>query len=800
MNLDLPLQSLGMAGGATALALLYAWPVALAVFLGGPRTRLFGRGAALLVLALPSFFVAGQWMELIGFAGAWRLGGGSWIERWLPALASAHVLGLLLWPIPALLLTGAWDGVDARLWEANPELRGWRIVPHVLWPAARAAVGQAAVLTLMLALGQFAVPALFQAKVWTAEVWVEFSTRFDAGAALGKAAPLTLALVALAFWISRQPWGWPGAGRRPFAGLTEGRAVGGDGFGSLRRVAVGLAVLVVGVSLVLPVGMAVTQARTWTELLPAARSAWPATLRSFGYAAGAASLVLGLGIALARQRWPVVLAVALVLPGVFVGIVWAVLSTRAGAWIDPLRGTGAVVVAALGLRYGFLGWWVAHRAWCAGAPRLREMAELYGAGRWAVWRHVIGPEAGRGLVGAWYVVYLLALWDVESLILVVPPGGDSLSLVIFNLLHYGHNAQVTALCLVLAALAVAPACLGRLARRVTPWAGRAGIGVIGMAVLAGCSAGETRGARVALDSPLFDSVEVIGARGTGPGFFNKPRSVAVDAQDFLYVVDMTGRVQKFDPAGRWQLLWQMPETDKGKAKGMETAPGGGVLVIEPHYHRVNHYSPEGRLLAQWGEHGTNRGQFWFPRAIAASPRGEFFVSEYGVVERVQRFRVADHAFVDSLGSEGNGPGQFNRAEGLGVDREGRVYVADSCNHRVQIFGPDGVFLRAHGQAGQGRGELSYPYDVRVDAEGRQYVCEFGNSRVQIFDAHDAVVETLGGPGTAPGQMNNPWSICLDSRGNLYVADSQNHRVLKFHRRGGAASAEPRGRTPTAARG
>src|SRR5208337_5632264 len=56
----------------------------------------------------------------------------------------------------------------------------------------------------------------------------------------------------------------------------------------------------------------------------------------------------------------------------------------------------------------------------------------------------------------WYVVFLLCLWDVESIILVVPPGGETVALRVFNLLHYGHNAQVNALCLTLLVLAVAP--------------------------------------------------------------------------------------------------------------------------------------------------------------------------------------------------------------------------------------------------------------------------------------------------------------------------------------------------------
>lgn len=295
-------------------------------------------------------------------------------------------------------------------------------------------------------------------------------------------------------------------------------------------------------------------------------------------------------------------------------------------------------------------------------------------------------------------------------------------------------------------------------------------------VLTGCSPNANLSQ---LDSQFFSRVQVIGTRGTGLGQFNKPRSVAVDAQDNLFVVDMTGRVQKFSPDGRFLFSWQMPQTDKGKPKGMCRDKKGNIVVLEPHYSRVNHFSTEGKLVEQWGHHGTNAGELAFPRSVAVDSKGNLFVSEYGLTERVQSFSAEGRKFLTSVGQEGKGDGEFMRAEGLGMDRVDRLYVADSCNHRVQIFSPDGKWIRTYGRAGRGAGELSYPYDVRVDDAGYQYVCEFGNSRVQIFDAHGRSVEILGGVGTEPGKFNNPWSIALDSRGNLYVADAGNHRVQKF---------------------
>jgi ABC-type spermidine/putrescine transport system permease subunit II/DNA-binding beta-propeller fold protein YncE len=644
----------------------------------------------------------------------------------------------------------------------------------------------------------------------------------------------------LLFWFSRREIPWPHLETPVSPKLFRQQ------FGRIRFCSCGAGTLVLClVSLGLPLLQILTVKRTWTELLGALEAGQDAIWNSFWLALAAATLVIGLALLMAVRKCGLVaqtfleraasrfgigtvsqvfqpakasadknvgdtagrnacatfIGVALwlpfLVPGVLLGIVLIAIFNH--PWSVLLYQSTGIVVLAFAIRYLGLGWSAVGHASQIVDPDLCDAARLEGASRWQMLRHVYWPQIAPLVGVVWYIVFLLCLWDVESILLVVPPGGETLALRIFNLLHYGHNAQVNALCLTLLGLAVAPLLawsLARLAfrtvrRRTSGEAFRASI-LVAAGTLAGlfCSC-SPRDSRNALQSQLFSQVQIIGTRGVGVGQLNKPRSVATDRQDNLYVVDMTGRVQKFSPQGQFLLSWQMPQTDLGKPKGIGRDLEGNIIVIEPHYQRLNHFSLDGKLLAQWGQKGTNAGQLIMPRAVAVDSHGEIFVSEYGAVERVQRFRLkrtnpanpaaCEVEFLGGFGHAGTSSGEFNRPEGLCMDAQDRLYVADSCNHRIQVFSSDGHFLRAYGKPGKGLGELSYPYDICVDKAGRQYVCEFGNSRLQVFDANDRPIEIIGGPGAERGHFANPWGVALDSSENLYVADSQNHRVQKLVR-------------------
>ncbi len=830
MNWLLLKNSLLVSSLATLLAVCFGALAALCLAGLSRPWRYCVLGLALMALALPPFLVTNCWLYFLGQMGVWH--------RWLPLNlftigGTAWILALMLWPIPMLAVSSAWRRLEPAQLESEPALTGLALLRWLLFPLARGSIVQAALLTFVLALNNFAVPAILQVKVFPAEMWVRFNTAFDAAGALRLSLPLVLGPLLLLLWLSRRETSWPHLDNTVPARLFR-RQLGSAWFAFSGGCTLILCFLSVG----LPLIQILSLRSTWTALPGAIAAGQAALWNSCWFAAVSATVILFLTLLL-LLRTPrfllLLLALALnparrlvaagsrrigqtsgllspriygvvcnsfdlarllnsltwlpfLLPGVLLGIGLITVFNR--PWFTVFYQSTGIVILALTIRYLALGWNTIRHAAQKVDRDLLDVARLDGASRWQTLRHALWPQIAPQVIAAWYIVFLLCLWDVESIILVVPPGGESLALRIFNLLHFGYNPQVNALCLTLLAVAIAPLLLWQawlITRRW--WRGPAAASLTGLLLLVAllipaCAPPPPNEAR--LQCQLFSRAIALGVRGVGVGQFNKPRSVAVDARDNLYAVDMTGRVQKFSSNGVFELSWQMPQTDLGKPKGMCRDHEGNIVVIEPHYSRVNHFSTNGTLLFQWGDHGTNAGQLSVPRAVAVNRRREIFVSEYLDAERVQKF-VFDAPgkpprYVAGFGKAGDRPGEFNRPEGICVDAEDRVYVADSCNHRIQVFSSDGKFLRAYGKPGKGKGELSYPYDICVDAAGRQYVCEFGNSRIQVFDAHDQPIEIIGGAGAQPGQFNNPWSVALDSAGNLYVADSQNHRVQKLVRR------------------
>lgn len=135
-----------------------------------------------------------------------------------------------------------------------------------------------------------------------------------------------------------------------------------------------------------------------------------------------------------------------------------------------------------------------------------------------------------------------------------------------------------------------------------------------------------------------------------------------------------------------------------------------------------------------------------------------------------------YTLVKTWGHKGSGVGEFRDPNGIAV-ADGRVYVADSRNHRIQVFDHTGRYVSQIAVPDDGR-----PMNIAV-ARGRLYVADYWNDDVLIYGLDGKLLETLGTPGrpgTAQGVFNAPGGVGVNpANGTLYVADFYNQRVQAF---------------------
>ncbi len=139
---------------------------------------------------------------------------------------------------------------------------------------------------------------------------------------------------------------------------------------------------------------------------------------------------------------------------------------------------------------------------------------------------------------------------------------------------------------------------------------------------------------------------------------------------------------------------------------------------------------------------------------------------------------------------------FASPEGLAVDKNGNLLIADSLNHAIFKIDSDGylTYFAGNGKrsfSGDGgkatEASLAFPYDVRVDSKGNVYIADVVNQRIRKVDIN-GVISTVAGTGVAGysgdgglavnAQLNMPYGILLDKNDNLLIADSDNNVVRK----------------------
>lgn len=300
-----------------------------------------------------------------------------------------------------------------------------------------------------------------------------------------------------------------------------------------------------------------------------------------------------------------------------------------------------------------------------------------------------------------------------------------------------------------------------------------------------------------------DDYTVITLAGSTDGFadgsgtsakFNSPKGLATDAQGNVYVADYANSsVRKITPSGIVSTFAGngLPgyTDDNGTSAQFSYLEGiaadfyGNVYVADPGNGRIRKITSTG-IVSTFAQVQGSSG-------VAVDDLGNVFVTSANNII----FKIDPTGFVSTLAgtgtagfADGNGTSaQFNRPEGISIDLQGNIYVADRLNYRIRKITPAGIVstLVVIGSSAS----FSGPQGITIDTQGNLYVSESGANPNWhlIHKITSAGVESVIA-GSTEGYVNGsgsvahfdvPWGITIDAQGNIYVSEYRGNRIRKI---------------------
>lgn len=220
----------------------------------------------------------------------------------------------------------------------------------------------------------------------------------------------------------------------------------------------------------------------------------------------------------------------------------------------------------------------------------------------------------------------------------------------------------------------------------------------------------------------------IGRKATGtpePGTLAYPVGLALDGQRVYVADNVSGHISVFDQGG--QFLEYFAEGEAGRPFG---TPGslwwkdGLLYVSDLTAHRVVALAADGTVAQSFGAgKGSGPGQLLFPGSVWGDEAGRVFVADSNN-HRVQVFSHDGSALGDFISPA------LNLPRGI-VGGSGRLYIASTLGHAISVFTTGGQLLFSYGASGSGWTDLGFPNGVAL-AGDRLYVADRANNRVQVL--------------------------------------------------------------------
>ena len=244
-----------------------------------------------------------------------------------------------------------------------------------------------------------------------------------------------------------------------------------------------------------------------------------------------------------------------------------------------------------------------------------------------------------------------------------------------------------------------------------------------------------------------------------------------ELRNSIIVVDRAGKL--LEAWTQWDQLFEGSSPHKIRISPYD--PQKHVWVVNDGKHQIHKFTNDGKqlvmTLGEAGVAGDDATHFGSPQDLAFLPDGSILVADGLRNARIAKFDK-DGKFVSSFGTRGSGPGQLSGVHGIAVGKDGRIYVADRANRRIQVFDANGTSIDIWPN-------LRQPNDIFISADDTVWVVDGTNARLLQFDKNGQRLYFWGTYGMQPGQFWEPHQVSIDSEGNLYIADSFGGRTQKY---------------------
>jgi streptogramin lyase len=246
---------------------------------------------------------------------------------------------------------------------------------------------------------------------------------------------------------------------------------------------------------------------------------------------------------------------------------------------------------------------------------------------------------------------------------------------------------------------------------------------------------------------------------------DNPYRAAAEAVGELPDGRKDGAISAVSPGPDGRTIWAAERC------GANTCVGKGDLPV------VFQFDLSGKRLKSFGA-----GMFAWPHGMFVDRQGNVWVADAaaigsgptdGLGHVIYKFSP-DGALLMTLGKKGvpgDGPDTFRQPSDVLVAPNGDIYVVDGHgaggNNRVVKLSADGKFIRQWGETGEADGQFRDPHALAMDSQGRLFVGDRANSRIQIFDQDGKHLATWK-------QFGRPSGLYIDANDVLYVADSESN--------------------------